>query len=76
MELNPYELPQQLGYKPPKPSKPPRRRKPLVGYPIAALAGGITGGMALTPFMAPLDDAGGTEFLVGAIVGVAMYAML
>jgi hypothetical protein len=74
MSQNPYESPHEPGYE--KTPRPPRRRKPLWMYPIAAVIGGIAGAIILTPFLADLDDAGGLELLVGAFLGVVIYGLL
>ena len=77
MDPNPYESPQTPSE--PRASRRPWirwKRKPLWGYAVAVVAGWFIGGALLIAPLADLDDAGGLQGLIGAFLGLVIYAML
>ena len=74
MEPNPYESPRVPNEE--QPRRPWIRPKPLWGYALAAISGWFLGGALLIAPLAVLDDSGGMQGLIGAFLGLVVYAML
>jgi hypothetical protein len=77
VDENPYKSPQGND-DPPRSTRNifGRRRKPLWGYPLAAVVGAFVGAAVLMPSTAVLDDAGGTQMLIGGFLGLVIYGLL
>jgi len=77
MDLNPYEASRESNRRT-KAGGPwfRSRKKPLWGYPLAAVLGGIVFTALIGWMLADLDDAGGLQFLIGAILGLVVYVLL
>jgi hypothetical protein len=76
MHQNPYESPRVAeGFKSER-NVFGLRRKPWWGYPLAAVIGAFGSATAFGWMLSDIDDAGGTQLLIGAFLGLVIYGLL
>ena len=80
MDVNPYESPRETSEgrvrRPSNRNIFGLRKKPWWGYGITLIVGAFLGGLVLTPPLASIDDAGGTQMIIGGFLGVVIYGLL